>query len=758
MKGVTMYNLFRSFSRKITVLFLTVLTVLSQMGSLSSTISAANVFPKEKLSVTLQVPSGDIPPGQSNQSFKVTITPERNALEEGYAAGGFDDVVLEIVLPEGSAINSILAPLTVNYVDPVSGITKSSSVTFVQDTSGTNTILRVKITNIDAWLGLGTDLVTLPYDFSVTKLFPNHTTYPGEKATVSVKLVEGATSTTLTTKEIKSDGGTVQRNVSHPKNTQTIYTQPNLITAELSGATSGSVPYSVTGATGVITATLTAATALSGVNGPRLATITQVIKPNDLTRLRIDEIVADPINGQPGIPVPGPGTGEFTVTWTDVPIYNDVDTYTTSVTITKFTYFADKIWNYGGTSNTGSLLRIDYTTTANYKNNDPDPLKVIYVPKPLSGYSYITAKNPFVEKSFDSSTKSTETIVTDEFPGANPSDPGQRYVVGGYNFLNDPTWTLMKAIMDPTAHNDISYQVSDFGNKSGQKLFQYKVTQDLGIFNPSSGLHDAAYEKLYVTDIYVPVTTGGYTGSVSVSVVLASGTVVSLGTFTEGSTIYLDSIAALTGLRLDNGRGNIKSVVFDYGEVPVDFGLATNEAIKVNCKVIPHYVYDEVDDEIYVWRNSPDLSSYLTDGGDPVSFTDFNKAVNDLVDKGYFFGGRARVSFNDEDLPSATTARYSDNSNMDGIKTASGKNGIEYYNSIPTVSSNKSIYNVTKDSTYLTSYETGDQIEFIIALRNNDKFGDDRALDAVWLKDFLDEDYIDRSGASFKDATWEIYD
>ena len=729
-----MFISLKEISNKLAKVFLAAITVVSVMNSVPvMTINAADTLSASDLGIEVLVnnDSGDkIVPGDSRQDIEVSIRPELTAL----SGKEFNDVTVTVKLPVGTKIES--GWYNVELEVATLG-TDTSHVYATTRTDASGTYMDLRITNIQAWASLANGgSIDYRYGFNVSNLFPNYSTKENDTATVSVSY--GSKTVPVT---IVANGGALSwnsSNLSAVNFSQVAYADGDKTDAI---STSPLIVNLVPDADKAIASfTYTPVLDTKGMEGTKSVVIEQTITLPAGVTVGIADLEISSINGASATVTPIVSSGVTTgykLTWNVTSGFNiPADAFTTSVRVKKVSYDAQEVFSNGsgGKITTNRNLVFPVTTTAVFTGVDGGT----HTAPVRSGNLTITAANPFKVINYSTSAI-VNTKITGELMKLSGAASDSNVLVGGFNFDGTPSWNIQSAILDSSP---IGFEVAGFGNTLSSNLTNFTVTQDFSL--GTSTVFDNAHEKVHINTIVLGQTEGPANKPVTVRIYTADG---SFYQFTKnaGETVHLatqqgqkNGTGALVAIpTLDGAKGNIVSISYNYGEVEPGFKLVSGEANIASGNVVPHYIRTNSPAAAeYVWS---DLETAWNDSGN--DFQAFNELMN---------LGNSKVDGTQQQYGAATVSYTDPTSAVQSNKVEATR--LPYFNPLPSTSDNKDSFNITKNSSTSLSYDDGDEVEFIVMVRNDDRVS--RDLGTIVITDIMEGLYVD---SVLTDVTWEIY-
>jgi len=322
-------------SRKTAVLLLAALTIVCQLalkGDFKLAAGTKVVFDETKMGGTLVIPSGDMNPGNGSRTITVMIQPNIDYLVANYD-DGFEDVIVEVVLPKGTLISASY-PLATVITPPKSLVASTIEIVGTMP-AGDNTVLTLKITNIQEWINL--DVTYYSFNFNASNFFPNWTTRKNATDTISMRIG----SRTITTNTIKSNGGLISWNSSR---SLTEFKQGELSTSYIWGVAPAPSPITVNvGSSGTDEAgngefiyTVIPPASSSNQRDAASVTITQTLTiPNGISDLAI---TGYPLAGVNANVDTTSEPGKIIITWANVPVNDHTTPLETKFAIASFKY------------------------------------------------------------------------------------------------------------------------------------------------------------------------------------------------------------------------------------------------------------------------------------------------------------------------------------------------------------------------------------------------------------------------------------
>jgi len=480
----------------------------------------------------------------------------------------------------------------------------------------------------------------------------------------------------------------------------------------------------------------------------------------------------------------------YTVIWTDVPVANQTDTIQSKIGINQYQYRSSSSAGWGPTINITTAAK-NVTFTSGGKQTVYDAGKVNSQETNLTNNSLVVGMpNPYnSNENYNDSLKLATSVTTDP----SPSGDGKSVQIGSEHVeyvvpaLLDGSFTIANII---DASDKLHYSTSGFGNsQSNANLDNFRVIQTFSnpnLSDPQESNVVDGYQKIVLDEIFVaPVQIGGVVQSsktVNVTIEYAdgstqvfsniapgsAGTTINLKTASLNQARYITStgsncVGTLTCTNVNVINGNIKSVTYDYGTVNPGFGLVVGTANKVTASTIPHF-YNAADG-IYVWEDlflevKTKLSTQHSTpdyGYDWKGIVDFETTRNafyelyvntpdGIINRQRFYRSYAQVSFTD---PQSTPLSHSVNK---GNPINGGS--IMYVDVTPRVSSNKDIYNVSKNTFNEMSYMGGDVVQFNIFVSSDDTVLS-LPIRSLQIRDYMDPAFINMTTVT--PASWAIY-
>jgi len=730
-----MFISLKEMTSKLAKVLLAAITVVSIMNSVPTmTINAADTLNANNLGIEVLVnnDSGDkIVPGNSLQDIEVSIRPDPAVL----SGKDFNDVTVTVKLPVGTKIESGWYNVALE-VATVGADTSYVYATTRTDASGT--YLDLRITKIQAWASLANGgTIDYRYGFNASNLFPNYSTKENDTATVSANYGSKTVSATIT-----AAAGSLAWGVN--TGVGTAYNQPAYADGDKVDSTSNAALVKVIdtdASTAIAKYTFTPTLDDKGMEGTISAVIEQVITLPANVTVAVADLEIPQINGHSATVVPivdgGGKTTGYTITWNVTSGFNvPADPFDAVIRVKKVTFDAQDVFADGsGGKIAAATKNLDFglVTNATFTGTDGGT----YSTPQRNGSIRISAANPFKVINYASST-SINTSITGQMMELSGQSSSTNVLIGGYNFDNSSGWDIKSAILNSS---NVNFVVSGFGNTLGSSLSNFTVRQDFA--DSSSSVFDNAYEKVFIHSIDLAQTVPAVP-NVTVRVYVANGSYYEF-TKATGTSINFDTQQGrLNGSgspvaipTLDGAKGNVTAITYNYGTVGSGFKLDTGEANVVKGNAIPHYILTNTPSAaVHVWS---DLETALTDvGGD---FQKFNEAMN---------LGNNKIDGTQQHYADATVSYTDPLSNVQTRTVVASR--IPYFNPLPSVSDNKDSFNVTKNSSTSLSYDDGDEVEFIVMVRNDDRVS--RDLGTIVITDVMEGLYVD---GVISNVTWEIY-
>lgn len=729
--------------QRILTLVLSAVILASVMFSATLNINAAGQFDFNDLLVQLTMKDGNAEVGSidpvtaKEYNFNLMISPNVDALEK--APDDLDDVVLKVEMPKGTKVKEEFFNITIKRGKNNAGEDVESKIVAEIDKNEDTDTLILTINNIFLWKYLDKvsgGLVVVNYGFKASNIFPDFTTPEG--ATDNIKVTyQGRV---LDQRQVVS----APRELTW-KSTPSVSSNYTEIKA--------SVEYDIEETTAVMVDVLMANknTGIMGVQlkpntvagkAPIQATsitgLKQVITVPDKITIDIDSLQTvlneKAINKdiKPDIDY-NSSAKTITITWPEITIDNqqDLNSYIlVNTQLPNFKYDADEIFKINGERKIGIThafsFQSDITATVKGIGNAKQD-----IPINQTSYTY-NARSPFtqVAENFNASNSvSGKVESSDKYSNTY-------YAIGPVNykgtFTNPLDYIKNGSTLTNTIHSFENRQIL-----STSVLNKFKVTQDF----------TKSYDKQYIHQIVLNPVQDNLNSSLNkaVKVIIdfedGGQATCSVNLGNDPVTIDLTTAPCMSGKSLlsSDMKGNVKSITYDYGKVNKGFKTIGNKGNQAISHVIPHYIPNP-SGQAFVWNL---VKENVTNINNIEEIIQYVKSSAGLLNNYTFFRSDVRISYETPEISPE-------------IKTSSRvlTDNIRYFDTTPTLSVNKRIYNITRELEQGFDFSNDDEVEFFLFVTPQ---GDNlkRPIGHIKVADILLENNIDPN--SLGEASWEIY-